>query len=215
MYNGGTMTRGFSNPIYLSERIENMIKKSDYLGRGNNGVVYLLPDGKIIKIFNSPKVCKSEYETLVKSRKSEYFPKAYEHGNFYIIRDYVGGVRLDKYLRRNHINRKLTEHIIGLYKDFKKLGYRKLDIRCKDLYVQEDYSIKVIDPKNQYDEKVSYPRHLMRGMEKRGRLEEFLHFLKDVDYKLYESWHEKVYIYIAMKKEEDRLKELKKQNELV
>ncbi|NEU06557.1 protein kinase [Clostridium senegalense] len=201
------MTRPFNNPIYLSRRIEEMIKTSEYLGKGNNGVVYLLPDNKIIKIFNCTKVCKMEYETLVKSRKSKYFPKAYEHGSHYIIRDYVGGVRLDKYLRKNPINREIAEHIVNLYKDFKKLGYKRLDIRCKDLYVQEDFSLKVIDPKNQYKKRVSYPRHLMKGMDSRNRLEEFLSFLKDIDKKLYDDWSSKIYIYLEQKEKEhqDRL----------
>ena len=95
---GGYMGRPFTNPVYLNEKTEKLIREAEYLGKGNNGVVYLLPDNKVIKIFNSPKVCKDEYNTLVRSKKkSKYFPRVYEHGKHYIIRDFVGGIRLDKF----------------------------------------------------------------------------------------------------------------------
>lgn len=204
------MARPFSNPIYLSEKVEKIIKNSEYLGKGNNGVVYLLPDNKIIKIFNSTEVCEMEYDTLLKSRKSRYFPKVYEHGSHYVIRDFVEGVRLDKYLKRNPMNRVLAEHIVNLYRDFKKLGYKRLDIRCKDLYVQEDYSLRVIDPKNQYKKRVSYPRHLMKGMEKRNRLDEFLFYLKDIDKELYDSWSERIYVYLKEKELEHQERLIRK-----
>lgn len=193
------MSKPFTNPVYLSERVENMIKEAEYLGAGHNGVVYMLPNNRIIKIFNSKHVCKSEYNTLIKSSKSKYFPRVYDYGRNFIIRDYVGGVRLDKYLKKNKINRKLTENLVNLIKDFKRLNYKRLDIRCKDLYVQEDFSIKVIDPKNQFTKVVPYPRHLMKGIYKRNQLDTFLYFLKDIDSKLYKSWSEEIDRYIYEK----------------
>ena len=194
---GGYMGRPFTNPVYLNEKTEKIIREAEYLGKGNNGVVYLLPDNKIIKIFNSSKVCKDEYNTLIRSKKSKYFPRVYEHGKHYIIRDFVGGIRLDKYLRRNNMNRTLAEHLVKLMKDFKKLGYKRLDIRCKDLYVQEDFSVKVIDPKNQFTKVVHYPRHLMKGIYKRNKLDEFLFFVADIDPELHKYWSEKIYLYIC------------------
>ena len=190
------MSRHFTNPIYLSNRIENVIKNSEYLGKGNNGVVYRIDEHKIIKIFNDEKVCKKEYEVLVRSKKCHSFPKVYGYGRFYIIRDFVDGVRLDKYLRHNDLNFELTKSIVKLMKDFKKMHYRKIDIRCKDLYVQKDFSIKVIDPKNNFDRDVRYPRHLMKGMHKRNKLGQFLFYVNAIDTHLYEHWSEKVSLYL-------------------
>jgi len=193
------MSRHFTNPIYLSERIENVIRSSDYLGKGNNGVVYRIDNHKIIKIFNDSKVCRKEYEVLSKSHKCQSFPRVYGHGKYYIIRDYVDGIRLDKYLRKNDFNLEITENIVKLMKDFKKMHYKKIDIRCKDLYVQNDYTIKVIDPKNNYDRNVPYPRHLMKGMHKRNRLESFLFYVKQIDHKLYDYWSSNIVEYLAKK----------------
>lgn len=190
------MSRHFTNPIYLSERVESIIKNSEFLGKGNNGVVYRIDEQTIIKIFNEEKVCKKEYEVLRRSRKCTAFPKVYRHGRFYIIRDYVDGIRLDKYLNKNEFNFQLAENIVKLIKDFKKLHYKKLDIRCKDLYVQPDYSIKVIDPKNNFDREMPYPRHLMKGMHKRHRLNKFLSYVKEIDPKLCRYWSENVFAYL-------------------
>jgi RIO-like serine/threonine protein kinase len=151
---------------------------------------------KFIKIFNDEKVCKKEYEVLVRSKKCHSFPKVYGYGRFYIIRDFVDGVRLDKYLRHNDLNFELTKSIVKLMKDFKKMHYRKIDIRCKDLYVQKRFSIKVIDPKNNFDRDVRYPRHLMKGMHKRNKLGQFLFYVNAIDTHLYEHWSEKVSLYL-------------------
>ncbi len=191
------MSRHFTNPIYLSERIENVIRSSEYLGKGNNGVVYQIDNNKIIKIFNDSKVCRKEYEVLSKSHKCQSFPRVYGYGKYYIIRDYVDGIRLDKYLRKNDFNLELTENIVKLMKDFKKMHYKKIDIRCKDLYVQNDYTIKVIDPKNNFDRNVPYPRHLMKGMHKRNRLESFLFYVNQIDHKLYDYWSNNIIEYLA------------------
>lgn len=190
------MSRHFTNPIYLSNRIETIIKNSEYLGKGNNGVVYKIDEHKIIKIFNDEKVCKKEYEVLIKSKRCNSFPKVYGYGDFYIIRDFVDGIRLDKYLRHNDLNLELTKSIVNLMKDFKRMHYKKIDIRCKDLYVQDDFSIKVIDPKNNFDREVPYPRHLMKGMHKRDKLDQFLFYVSRIDKHLYKLWSEKVSLYL-------------------
>jgi hypothetical protein len=195
------VSRHFTNPILLSERIENIIRSSECLGKGNNGVVYRIDEHTIIKIFNDKKVCQKEYEVLRRSRKCSSFPKVYDSGKHYIIRDYVDGIRLDKYLNKYNFNLELTKSIVSLIKDFKKLHYRKIDIRCKDLYVQKDFSIKVIDPKNNFDRHIPYPRHLMKGIHKRNRLEEFLFFVREIEPQLYEYWSNNIVIYLEKHKD--------------
>lgn len=190
------MSRHFTNKIYLSEDIENLIKVSEFLGKGNNGVVYKVDEKKIIKIFNEEKVCKKELEILKASSKCVPFPKVYDYGEYFIIRDFVDGVRLDKYLNKNLINAEIVQSIVNLIKDFKRLNYKKLDIRCKDLYVQKDFTLKVIDPKNNYSKTMNFPRHLMKGIYKRNQLGYFLFYLRQIDKELYEKWKMQFRLYI-------------------
>ena len=123
------MSRHFTNAIYLSDEVENIIRSSNFLGKGNNGVVYRIDTHKIIKIFNDEEVCKTEYEILKVSMHCPSFPKVFDYGDYFIIREFVDGVRLDKYLNHNPLNQKLVISLVDLINNFKELGYKKLDIR--------------------------------------------------------------------------------------
>jgi RIO-like serine/threonine protein kinase len=182
------MSRHFTNAIYLSDEVENIMRSSGFLGKGNNGVVYRIDDHKIIKIFNDKKVCRTEYIILKSSMGYPSFPKVFDYGDYFIVREFVDGIRLDKYLNHNPLNEKLVRSLVDLIDDFKELGYKKLDIRCKDLYVQDDFSIKVIDPKDNFDREMPFPRHLMKGILKRNSIGEFFYYLQKIDIGLYESW---------------------------
>ena len=182
--------------IQLNSSVEKMIRKSEFLGSGHNGIVYLLPDKKVIKIFKDKKVCEGEYNILIKTRRSKYFPKVYEHGAYYIVRDYASGERLDKYIKKHGINKKISLNIIKLILEFKKLKFKRLDIRCKDLYLMDDFSINVIDPKNNYSKNVIYPRHLMKGLNNLGVVDEFLSIVSEENPEIYELWNSKFKQYL-------------------
>jgi len=175
--------------IQLNSRVEKMLRTSEFLGSGHNGIVYSLPNKRVIKIFKDKNVCEKEYNIFMKTRKSKYFPKVYEHGAYYIVRDYASGERLDKYIEKHGINKEISRNIIRLIEEFKKLNFNKLDIRCKDLYLKEDFSITVIDPKNNYSKKVTYPRHLMKGLNNLGVIDEFLSVVNEDQPETYELWN--------------------------
>jgi len=175
--------------IQLNSRVEKMLRTSEFLGSGHNGIVYMLPNQRVIKIFKDKKICGKEYDIFIKTRRSKYFPKIYEHGDYFIVRDYASGERLDKYIKKYGITKEISHNIIDLIEEFRKLKFKRLDIRCKDLYLKEDLSITVIDPKNNYSKKVIYPRHLMKGLNNLGVLDEFLSVVNEVDSEVYELWN--------------------------
>lgn len=41
--------------IELNNKAESMLRKGEFLGSGHNGIVYLLPDKKVIKVFKEKK----------------------------------------------------------------------------------------------------------------------------------------------------------------
>ncbi|WP_027626446.1 protein kinase [Clostridium lundense] len=183
--------------IELDDRAEKMLRTAEFLGCGHNGIVYLIPGKKVIKIFRERKVCEKEYNILKRTSKSKYFPKVYCHGTYYIVRDCVEGERLDKYIKNNGLNREISCNIIKLIKEFKKLNFSKLDIRCKDLYVKNDLSLMVIDPKNNYSRECTYPRHLMKGLNNLGVLDEFLEVVKTENNELYNEWNLRMRQYLS------------------
>lgn len=182
------MKKNFAYSADFDEVTERLFREAVYLGEGNNGVVYELPNRKAIKIFLKKKVCNDEGSILAKTNGSKYFPRLYRRGNLYVIRDLVDGKRLDKYIRQNGLSEKLIKNIYELLLEFKKLKFKKLDVRCKDVYVSDSEKLMIIDPKKAYSRNVDYPRHLMKGLYKVGVLDEFLTEIRKINLKKATLW---------------------------
>ena len=179
----------------ISSNLEKSLKEAELLGEGHNGVVFLLKNNRAIKIFRRMSVWKDESSILKRVRKSRFFPRIYEAKQGYIIREYVDGVRLDKYLRRGNLDEELCKELYLMILEFERLGFKRIDIRCKDIYIQDDYTLKIIDPKNNYRKRVSFPRHLFKGLFNRDELNRFLNYVAEIDEKRAHIWREKFEIY--------------------
>ncbi|WP_252247411.1 MULTISPECIES: protein kinase [unclassified Clostridium] len=182
------MKRNFAYSADFDEKTEKLFKEGKYLGQGNNGIVYELPGNKVVKIFLTQKVCKDEGGILYRTNGSKYFPRLYKRGKLYVVREIVDGERLDDYIKKNGLSKKLIRKIYNLLTEFKKLKFTKLDTRCKDIFVSEDEKLMIIDPKKAYSRKVDYPRHLMKGLKRIGVLDEFLEGIKEIDKNKASQW---------------------------
>ena len=177
----------------VSKELEYALKEAVKIGEGHNGVVFLFKDGKTIKFFRRPRSWKDESYILKKVNGSKFFPKVYEVGNNYIIRDYVPGVRLDKYLRRNKVDEDLARELYKMVIEFERLKFKRLDIRCKDIFYNlETKKVMIIDPKKNYSRKLSYPRHLMKGLKGINVLNQFLFYVESFDEKTALEWEKKI-----------------------
>lgn len=174
------MPRTYSYSADFDLETERLLRNAEFLGEGHNGIVFDLPENKILKIFTEEKCCKEEGETLKRVRKSKYFPTIYVLGSNYIVREKVYGRRLDEHIRDNGLTFDLSKNIYDLLNEFKRLNFTKIDTRCKDIYVDED-RIMLIDPKHCYRRNVKYPRHLLKGLNKVGVLKKFLYYIKTID----------------------------------
>lgn len=177
--------------------IENLFKEAKLLGEGHNGIVYEVPGNRAIKIFTDKNVCKSEAEILYRVKKSKYFPRIYKNGDYYILRDMVNGIRLDDYIKENGLSQQLIYNLYRLINEFKALKFTKLDARCRDIYVNKNERLMVIDPKQCYRRKVDYPRHLMKGLDGIDVLEEFLRGIYIIDKRRGSEWEQKINQYYA------------------
>ena len=197
------MPRTYSYSADFDAETEELFREAVFLGEGHNGIVYGLPDNKAIKIFQEARCCREEGEILKKVSKSKYFPKVYNLGKFYIVRDMIDGKRLDHYIKKKGFNYEISEEIYNLIEEFKKLKFTKLDARCRDIYITKDNKIMVIDPKQCYKRKVNYPRHLMKGLEKVGVLESFLEDLRLIDKKTAREWEKRYSQYLQNRENEE------------
>ncbi len=155
------------------------IKECKFLGGGCEGKVYLTPDGYALKIFKSKANCKEEYDILKKVEGSKYFPKVINASNRCILREYVSGEMIKDYIVKNGLSEKLAVNLINLIEEFKKLNFKRQDIRGQHIYVHDDESVMVIDPRKSYTKNVSVPISIMKDLEKVGVIDKFIQVLID------------------------------------
>lgn len=173
---GGVIVK---NKCDYNKNIPIDLKYCRYLGEGHSGKVYLMPDGKVIKIFNSSKSCKREFDILKSVEGSPHFPKAYKVDNYYMIREYVGGMNVKDYLIKYGLSKSFVIRVAELIDDMKKLKFTKLEIRFPHLFVQEDGTLMLIDPRKSYLQNVPYPKSFLRKLRKMGLLEKFMKILNE------------------------------------
>lgn len=169
-----------------------------FLGKGHNGIIYMLPEDKVIKICFNPESCKREYDILEKVNGNKYFPKVYGMSGNYMIRDYIDGIPLNKYIKRFGLSKELSLNLIDLLEEFKKLKFSKLDLRCKDVIVKPDETVMVIDPKKFYSKNRDFPRHLTKGLYKLHVLKFFMKAVKEERPDLFNQWNKKIDSYIKV-----------------
>lgn len=164
------------------------LDKYEYIGRGRNGKVYLMPDGRVIKVCKFEQACETEYEVLKAAEGSPYFPRVYEKVGKAIIRDYVGGEVLPNYIRKKGLSRTLAVNLINLIEEFRRLNFKRLDIRGAHIYVKADESIMVIDPASQTTWKEHYPRLLIKELRRQKVSKQFYKILAQERPDLYPKW---------------------------
>lgn len=178
----------------ISERYLGVnIKKCKFLGQGCEGRVYLTEDGYALKIFKNNKKSREEYKILKKVEGSDNFPKIIKYSGNCILREYVGGTKLKEYIREKGMSERLALNLIGLIEEFKRLKFKRLDIRGEHIFVQNDESIKVIDPRKSYIKNVAKPRSLIRTLDKCGVLDDFIKVLITYRPKLAVLWQDAFY----------------------
>ena len=166
------------------------INELKLLGQGTQGKVYQIDSTKCIKIFKRRKVCTAELETLIMAQKDSHFPILYEHGNNYIIREYIGGLELDKYLASNDLTPDISIKIIELYEAMKTVGYGRLDAALFHIFLTPNNDIKLIDTARAMKKNSIYPKLIITGLKELGYKDDFLCHVKVFNPQLYYKWME-------------------------
>lgn len=158
------------------------------IGQGGQGKVYLLPDHKVIKVFDHRSCCADQLFTLQAAAHSRFFPKVHEYDEYSIIIDYIEGIQLDKYLKNRPLSKKLAFELVALIREFESLKFKKLDVRLPHIFVQLDESIKVIDPRKSFKDIQPFPYNMLNGLRNRGSLTAFFEFIKPNHPEIYDKW---------------------------
>lgn len=161
------------------------------VGKGSQGRVYLIDQQRCIKIYHRQEFLPLELEILLKAKDEPQFPKVYEWGDDYMIREFIPGIGLKDYLRRNPLTPDLSRQIAELFLAFERLGFRRLDTRMAHLIVTPEGRIKAIDPANAMRKQGSYPKKLLSQLSDLRCKKTFLTHLQAMYPMLYERWRDK------------------------
>jgi predicted Ser/Thr protein kinase len=164
------------------------IKELEFIGKGIHGKVYKIDSERCIKIFKKNEFFQKELETLQMAQGNAHFPKLYEWGDGYIIREYIDGIELDKYLKKNPLTIELSRKILNLYEAMKEVGFSRLDTVLFHIFVTKNGDLKLIDTARVMKETTAYPKLLLKDLKSLKCKDEFLKHVKTLRYDLYQSW---------------------------
>lgn len=166
------------------------IKDCIPLGAGHEGAVYLTPDGRALKVFKKVSSAKAEENILIKTEDSRFFPKVIYRDKNKLLREFVEGKNLYEYIEENGLSYKLSTEIIDLIEDFKRLKFKRINIRNAHIFVDKEENIKVIDPRKPFNMKTPYPKNIIRILVNLDSFEEFLKNLSLYKPNLLDFWIE-------------------------
>lgn len=171
--------------------LPNGLKKKNLklLGKGAQGEVYQIDATHCIKIFtHSKNSMVRELENSLKAQREPVFPKVYQWGDDYIIREYLAGVELRAYLHHHPLTEAISRQLVELIRAFERLGFTRLDTQLKNVIITPEGIIRPIDFVNSTRVSQPYPKLLLAGLAKLNMKETFLGHVKKMDRLLYRQW---------------------------
>ena len=159
------------------------------IGKGRQGAVFLLSEDQCMKVYGTSEDCEREYYALKLGQHTNLVPKVYVKGNNFIVMELVKGVDLREYLQSQPLTEELSKKLIDMLITFKKIGYERIDHHKRQIYLQENGELKVIDVGRTVwrDRVYPYPRKLINSLGNEYK-ETFLSHVKKLAPELYEEW---------------------------
>lgn len=165
------------------------VKDLKLLGSGTQGKVYKIDTQKCIKVFKRKQICGDEIETLVMAQKDSHFPRIYAFGEDYIIREYIDGIELDKYLSNKPLSKNISNKIIELYKAMEFVGFKRLDAAPFHIFLTPLNEIRLIDTARAMKKTTIYPSLIIQCLADFQCKEEFLNYVREINPELFKRWH--------------------------
>jgi predicted Ser/Thr protein kinase len=159
------------------------------MGKGRQGAVFQLTNDICVKVFGNVEDCDREYYALSLGQHTNLFPKLYGKGPLYIAMEIIRGVDLREYLQSQPLTPALSAKLIEMLITFKQIGYERIDHHKRQIYLQSDGSLKVIDVARTVwrDRVYPYPRKLLNSLGDENKAL-FLAHVQGMAPELYAEW---------------------------
>jgi len=161
----------------------------EMIGKGRQGAVFKIDEKLCMKVYGEVDDCDREHYAMSLGEHTSLLPKVHCKGENFIVMDMVYGVDLREYLQSQPLTKKLSQQLIQMLITFKEIGYERIDHHKRQIYLQDDGSLKVIDVGRTVwrNRTYPYPRKLLRslGVENRSI---FIQHVKEIAPHLYDEW---------------------------
>ena len=159
------------------------------MGKGRQGAVFQINDDICVKVFGNTEDCEREYYALSLGQQTTLFPMLYGKGPLYIVMEIIRGVDLREYLQSQPLTEALSAKLIEMLITFKKIGYERIDHHKRQIYLQPDGSLKVIDVARTIwrDRVYPYPRKLLTSLGEENKAI-FMGHVQEMAPELYLEW---------------------------
>ncbi|RBW69959.1 hypothetical protein [Bacillus taeanensis] len=159
------------------------------IGKGRQGAVFKVTEDICVKVYGDSEDCEREYYALSLGKDKPLFPKVYCKDKNFIAMEFVKGIDLREYLLSQPLTKELSYKLIDMLIIFKKIGFERIDHHKRQIYLQLDGHLKVIDVcRSVWRNRIyPYPRKLLNSLgEKNKKL--FLEHVQEMAPKLYQEW---------------------------
>jgi predicted Ser/Thr protein kinase len=159
------------------------------MGKGRQGAVFQLTNDICVKVFGNTEDCDREYYALSLGQQTSLFPKLHGKGTLYIVMEIIRGVDLREYLQSQPLTKALSAKLIEMLITFKKIGYERIDHHKRQIYLQSDGSLKVIDVARTIwrDRVYPYPRKLLTSLGEENKAI-FMAHVQEMAPELFAEW---------------------------
>lgn len=164
------------------------IYKCKILHRSKTELLYLTPNNRVLKVCKNVDNCRREYLILRYASGNKYFPKVFEYRTGYILREYVNGICIIDYIKKNSLDENLALSLVDIIENFEKLEFTRLDTGLSHIFITKSGELKVIGLKNNCSRKEKYPKHMINGLRKLKVSKKFFKTLKHKRPDLYSKW---------------------------
>ncbi|MBA2872678.1 RIO-like serine/threonine protein kinase [Anoxybacillus calidus] len=161
----------------------------EMIGKGRQGAVFKINDQMCMKVYGDVEDCEREYYAMSLGQHTSLIPRIYCKGKNFIVMEMVYGIDLREYLQTNPLTKELSYRLIEMLLTFKEIGYERIDHHKRQIYLQEDGSLKVIDVGRTVwrNRTYPYPRKLLRSLGKDYEAV-FLQHVQELAPELYKEW---------------------------
>lgn len=164
-------------------------KEYTVIGKGRDGVVYQLMPDRCVKVFFKKETQKKELKAIQIGQSSSIIPRLYDYGEDYIVMEYIKGISLAKYLKKNrHMTKSLVIKIINLLDELRSLNFSRQDTELRHVLINEEGNLKIIDHKRAFTSNRSIPIKLLTELKELKLSKDFLAYVKEIRPSIYEKW---------------------------